>query len=136
MPLYRPLTELELDRVSAGIALAGRLLGSEAPPGAAELQALYDLLLQEETVEGAAVEALGYAFGNLFLEYDWLHWAMMLDDEFGDEVAIVVRDRELGCSPLSMIRNRIQDGEPWDLADLIIATVFRLRQLGQEANSA
>jgi hypothetical protein len=136
MPLYRTLTEPELDRVKDGVALAGRLAGAEGRPIATELQALYDVLLQDLNGAEAAIEGLGYAFGSLFLEYDWLHWVMMLDDEFGDEVAIVVRDRELGCSPLSMIRNRLQDREACDLAELAASTVARLRQLGQQAASA
>lgn len=136
MALYRSLTQPELDRVADGVATAGRLAGSQGPPSAADLQALYDALLQDQTGAEAAVEALGYAFGSLFLQHDWLHWAMMLDDDFGDEVGVVVRDRALGCSPLSMIRNRLHDREPWDLAELLGATVFQLRQLGQQANSA
>lgn len=136
MPLYRVLTKPELGRVSDGVELAGRLVGSAGAPSVAELQLLYDTLLQDQDGAGGAVEALGFAFGSLFLEHRWLDWAMMLDAEFGDEVAIVVRGRELGCSPLSMIRNRLEDGEPWDLAELIGSTVLRLRQLRQEANCA
>ena len=136
MPLYRTLTEPELDRVTAGIALARRLAGSEGVPSATEIQALYDVLLQDLNGADAAIEALGYAFGTLFFQQDWLHWAMMLDDEFGDEVAVVVQDRALGCSPMSIIRNRLQDGEACDLAELAASTVSRLRQLGQQAPPA
>lgn len=135
MPLYRTLTKAELERVTHGVALAGSLAGSKGVPSAAELQALYDVLLEDLSGAETAVEALGYAFGNLLLKQDWLHWAIMLDDEFGDEIAVVVQDRELGCSPLSMIRNRLQDGEAWDLADLAASTISRLRQLGQQAPS-
>lgn len=136
MPLYRDLTKPELDRVTDGVALAGRLAGAEGLPSATELQALYDVLLQGPDGAEAAIEALGYAFGSLVLQQDWLHWAMMLDDEYGDEVAVVVQDRELGCSPLSMIRNRLQEGDACDLAELVASTVSRLRQLGQQAASA
>jgi hypothetical protein len=136
MPLYRTLTEAELKRVAAGVALAGRLVGSDVSPSTAELQALYNVLLHDRSGAEAAVEALGYAFGNILRHDDWLYWAMMLDDEFGDEVAIAVRDRELGCAPLSMIRSRLENGESWDLAELVSSTVSRLRQLGQQAASA
>ena len=134
MALYRPLTEAELDGIAAGVALAGELLGVERPPRIEDLQALYDALLDEPVKNAAAVDALGYAFGNLFLECDWLHWAMMLDDEYGDEISIAVEDRALGCSPLSMIRNRLEDQEAWKLAELLEETVSRLRQLGQRAS--
>lgn len=133
MLLYRTLTESELERVTTGVALAGRLVGSDKTASVTELQELYDVLLQDMNDAGAAIDALGYAFGNLLLQHDWLCWAMMLDEEFGDEVAVVVRDRKLGCSPLSMIRNRLQDAEPCDLAELVASTVARLRQLGQQA---
>jgi hypothetical protein len=135
VPFYRALSEPEQDRLTAGLALAARLVDAENAPNVIELQALYDTLLQDANRSAAAVEALGYAFGNLFLQHDWLLWAMMLDNEFGDEAAVVVRDRKLGCSPLSMIRNRLQDEESCDLADLVATTVSRLRQLGQQAAS-
>lgn len=75
MPLYRTPTEPELDRVADGVALAGRLVGSEGLPSAAKLQALYDVLLQDPNGTEAAIEALGYAFGSLIIQQDWLHWA-------------------------------------------------------------
>jgi len=58
-----------------------------------------------------------------------------LDDDFGDEVAIVVEDRALGCAPLSMVRYRLDDGVPCDLVELMEATVHRVRQPGQQATS-
>ncbi len=136
MGIYRSLSDCERESISAGVALAGHLTGLDGLPDLVGAQALYDALLPDLTRPHAATEALGYAFGNLFLEQTWLCWAMMLDDEFGDEVAIVVRDRALGCSPLSMMRHRLEDGEPCDLAELLDATVRRLRQLGQQAASA
>lgn len=135
MGTYRSLTDAERESISAGIALAGHLAGSSGPPDLVDAQVLYDVLLLDPARPNAATEALGYAFGNLLLEQSWLGWAMMLDDEFGDEFAVVVRDRALGCSPLSMMRHRLDDGEPCDLVGLLEATVHRLRQLGQQAAS-
>src|SRR4051812_34618066 len=119
MPLHRMLTDDEFERVTGGVALASRLLGSARQPTAAELQSLYDLLLKDADRPNSAVEALGYAFGNLFLEKDWLHWVMVTDAEFSEEPGIGVQDREVACSPLSMVRNRLEDGEDWDLAELL-----------------
>lgn len=133
MGIYRSLTDTECESISAGIALAGHLAGSDGPPDFVDAQGLYDTLLLDPAPPDAATEAIGHAFGNLLLEQSWLSWAMMLDDEFGDEVAIVVRDRALGCSPLSMMRQRLGDGEPCDLVGLAEATVRRLRQLSQQA---
>lgn len=136
MALFRVLTDVELDRVAAGVRLAGDLVGSEGPPQIADLQVLYDLLAQDTGSPTRAIEALGYAFGQCLLRHEWLHWAMMLDDDYGDEIAVAVRGRNLGCSPLSMLRNRLEDREPCDLADLMSVTANRLRQLGQQASSA
>ena len=130
------LTDDEFERVTGGVTLAGKLLGLVRQPSAAELQSLYDVLLEDVDRPNSAVEALGYAFGNLFLEQDWLHWVMVTDAEFGDEPGIAVQDREVACSPLSMMRNRLEDGEHWDLLQLLDNTMTRLRQLGQNSASA
>ena len=133
MTLYRALTNDELAEISEGLTLASHLLGPGVPPDADGLQVLYDALLGDPTRPPAAVNALGFAFGQILLENRWLEWAMLLDDEFGSEISVAVVDRQLGCSPLSMIRNRLDDGEAWDLRELRDATIRRLRQLGQQA---
>jgi hypothetical protein len=135
MATCRPLSETEMTRVSAGLSLASQLLGRDLPADAEGVQVLFDALLSDPTRPARAVEALGFAFGQLFLRQNWLNWAMLLDDEFGDQIGIAVRDRQLGCSPLSMIKNRLDDGEAWNLSELCDATVQRLRQLGQRAAS-
>ncbi|WP_419316921.1 hypothetical protein ACN2C7_10735 [Caulobacter sp. ErkDOM-E] len=55
----------------------------------AHAQVLYDALKLDPVCPDAATEALEYAIGNSLLEQSWLGLAMMLDDEFGDEVAVV-----------------------------------------------
>ena len=131
--MYRPLSDIETAKVLEGLRLAAHLLGPDLSANSEGLQELYDALLDTPSRPASAVEALGFAFGEMLLEQDWLEWAMLLDDEYGDEISIAVADRQLGCSPLSMIRNRLEDGEVWDLAGLRDTTVKRLRQLGQQA---
>ena len=131
---YRPLSDFELAKVSDGLRVASHLLDLDQPADIDDLQVLYDVLLSDPARPASAVEALGFAFGQVLLEQEWLEWAMLLDEEFGDEISVAVRDRRLGCSPLSMIKNRLEDGEAWSLIELRESTVRRLRQLGQHAS--
>lgn len=132
MALYRPLSKSERDQVEAGVLLAARLLDVAEIYAVDQLQDLYDTLLTSADSDDRAVDALGYAFGSLMLRQEWLGWAM-LSDEFGSEISVAVQDRALGCSPLSMLRNRLSDGTPCDLAELLETTEGRLRQLGQHS---
>lgn len=135
MPLYRDLSKQELDRLLEGAQLARRLCGASGEPSAAQLQTLYDALLADAGRTDEAVQGLGFGFGGLLIRHDWLEWAMLEDAEFGDDFAVVVSGRELGCSPLTMMQYRLEDREPWNLADLAEETVSKLRQLGQQAAS-
>jgi hypothetical protein len=135
MGIYRPVNEPEIQQIRDGLILAAHLAVAEQPLGSEDLQPLYDAFVGQAAQNPRAVEALGYAFGQLFLENDWLDWAMLSDEEYGDEISIAVKDRQLGCSPLSMIRNRLEDAEVWNLRELMETTVKRLRQLGQQATS-
>ncbi|GEM_PF-6737824 len=132
MPIYRPLDEAERAAVQAGVARAERMAGVERL-SAADLQALYDVLLSEAEAATAAIEAVGYAFGEALLAHGGLEWALAVDDAYGDEISVALTGVQLGCHPLSMIANRLKDGEAWDLADLAERTVGRLRQLATEA---
>ena len=135
MLTYRPLSAAEHDRLLAGAELARRLVHGEGAPNFEQLQSLYDGFLDDLERPEDAVRALGVAFGDLMTVEGWLDWGMMIDADFGDDFALIVQDRQLGCSPLSMIANRLEDGEPWDLRDLAASTVSQLRRLGQEAAS-
>jgi hypothetical protein len=68
--------------------------------------------------------ALGLAFGQVFLEtntgFDW--W--MVDDEYGRDVALRYRDSSLLVFPGTMFTNRLEDGEPIQVA-VLFATLAR-----------
>jgi hypothetical protein len=133
--IYRALTDRELSAIADGLRLAAHLVEPE-PLDVDSLQSLYDVLLHDPDAPTQAIEALGFAFGQVLLEHDWLEWGVQQDAAFGDEISIVVANRQLGCAPLSMIRSRLEDREAWNLASLRDQTVARLRQLGQFAGSA
>lgn len=125
---YRSLDELERQSLAAAIVVAEQLLAGR------ELQLVYDEVLAAKPVQsGQLVEMIGYMFGNSLVAESWLEWAMLIDPEYGDEISVRVQDRELGCAPLSMIRNRLEDAEQCSLAELRESTVHRLRQLAQHA---
>lgn len=126
---YRALSIQEESYVAAAIADAAKAFKRRS------LQQVYDHLLSTNAdVEGDDVRLLGFIFGSGFLSEGWLEWAMLLDEEYGDEIGIRVRDGQTGCSPLTMVKNRLEDGESWDLSDLLNATVQRLRELSQHAS--
>jgi hypothetical protein len=126
--IYRPLNVSEANYVANAMAEAEEFFAGRS------IQQAYDHFLST-TKDGSdhAIKFLGFLFGSSFLPEDWLEWGMALDAEYGDEICLRVSGRDLGCHPLSMIRNRLEDGEQWDLAELRDSTIARLRQLGQHA---
>lgn len=65
-----------------------------------------------------SLQALGIAFGKVFLEntpdYDW--W--MVEDEYGRDPAIRFKNTTLLSFPQTMISKRVEDGEAVDVAEL------------------
>ena len=87
-----------------------------------ELDLVYiQQVLDSGTVEPEAtysLQALGIAFGKVFIEntpnYDW--W--MVDDEYGRDPAIRFKMTTLLSFPQTMISKRIEDGEEIDVVQL------------------
>ena len=78
-------------------------------------------VLDSRTVEREAtysLQALGIAFGKVFIEntpdYDW--W--MVEDEYGRDPAIRLKQTTLLAFPQTMISKRIEDGEEVDVLAL------------------
>ena len=88
--------------------------------------AVVDLALIQEVLDAKAIEyeatyslqALGMAFGKVFVEnnefYDW--W--MVEDEYGRDPAIRYKETTLLVFPQTMISKRIEDGERVVVHDL------------------
>ena len=133
MIAYRELDEGELALLEMKLLLAAGLFGSNTLPAFPDLQRKYDALLLDEAPSNGEIELLGYAFGAQLVLEEWLDWAMLIDPEYGDAIAVAATGLEVGCSPLDMISNRLEDGENWSLAELAQQALHRLRQLGQHA---
>ena len=89
-------------------------------------------VLDSGTVEPEAtysLQALGIAFGKVFIEntpdYDW--W--MVEDEYGRDPAIRFKATSLLAFPQTMISKRIEDGEAIDVAELYRNLRARLDEL-------
>lgn len=89
-------------------------------------------VLNSGTVEPEAtysLQALGIAFGKVFIEntpdYDW--W--MVEDEYGRDPAIRFKATSLLAFPQTMISKRIEDGEAIDVAELYRNLLARLDEL-------
>jgi hypothetical protein len=96
---------------------------------------LLQRVLDRGVVEPGAtytLQALGLAFGKVFVAenrgYDW--W--MVEDEYGRDPAIRYERSSLLAYLRTMISKRIEDGEVVDVVDLYDGLVVRLEQLVDE----
>lgn len=106
-------------------------LGSKLTGARADL-ALIQQLLDAGTVEREAtytLQALGIAFGKIFIQenpdYDW--W--MVQDEYGRDPAIRYKRSSLLAYPRTMISKRIEDGEPVNVTELFDGLCRRMKEL-------
>jgi Domain of unknown function (DUF3806) len=111
--------------------VVSELLGSKLNGSRADLL-LIQRLLDTGTVEREAtytLQALGLAFGNVFVEenadYDW--W--MVQDEFGRDPAIRYKQSSLLAYPRTMISKRIEDGEAVNVTELFDGLCRRMEEL-------
>jgi len=107
-------------------ALGSKLNGSRA-----------DLLLIQKLQDAGTVEreatytlqALGLAFGKVFIEenadYDW--W--MVQDEFGRDPAIRYKQSSLLAYPRTMISKRLEVGEPVNVTELFDGLCRKMEEL-------
>lgn len=75
------------------------------------------------------LQALGLAFGKVFIEenagYDWC----MVQDEFGRDPAMRYKQSSLLAYPRTMISKRIEDGESVDVTELFDGLRRRMDEL-------
>ena len=75
------------------------------------------------------LQALGIAFGKVFVnieaDYDW--W--MVDDEYGHDPAVRYKESSLTFHPSTMISKRAEDGEPVDAPHLYESMRARLQEI-------
>jgi hypothetical protein len=96
-------------------------------------------ILDRGSVEREAtysLQALGMAFGKVFVEqtpdYDW--W--MVEDEYGRDPAIRYKKTSLLTFPRTIISKRIEDGEKVDIVELFYALQRRMAELVAQGYAA
>lgn len=119
-------------------AVCRDVLGVALDGSIADLSRL-QMLLDSGVIDREAtytLQALGIAFGKVFVNdnpgYDW--W--MVEDEYGRDSAIRYERSSLLAYPRTMLSKRIEDGEKVDVLDLYDGLRTRLAQLIEDGYSA
>jgi hypothetical protein len=131
-------TESDIDSVAQAILHAQRVtmevLGSEMNGTRKDLS-LIQQLLDTRTIEPEStytLQALGLAFGRVFIHdnegFDW--W--MVEDEYGRDPALRYRHSSLLAFPRTMLSKRIEDGEHPNVTELFDQLADRMTQLISE----
>ena len=133
-----PPTEKDIENIAMGVVHAGQVIEQaldEDLDGTHQDLELIQRVLDQGLVEPEAtytLQAFGLAFGRVFLnefpDYDW--W--MVEDEHGRDPAIRYKETSLLVFPMTMISKRIEDGEPFDVAELFDGLAKQLAELIQE----
>ena len=127
--------DADIDRIARQIlhaqALVKEITGSSLTGGLADL-ALIQRALVARVIEPEAtwsLQALGMAFGKVFVEntphYDW--W--MVEDEFGRDPAVRFRQTSLLAFPQTMLSKRMEDGEHVDVRELFDGLIQLLDEI-------
>ena len=117
-------TESDIDRIAHQLIHAEelmlRLAGHKRCGRESDLGAIQSAL-DSKTIEREAtysLQALGMAFGKVFVEnhenYDW--W--MVEDEYGRDPAIRYKETTLLLFPQTMISKRVEDGEAVNVREI------------------
>ena len=131
-------TEADIDAIARALIHAEHVvhevLGAKLDGSRGDLL-LLQKLLDSGTIEREAtytLQALGLAFGRVFLTenpgYDW--W--MVEDEYGRDPAIRYQRSSLLTHLGTMLSKRVEDGEPVDVTDLFDGLSRRMRELVEE----
>lgn len=67
------------------------------------------------------LQALGVVFGDILAELLSVPW-VVVEDEYGRDPALLLRDGPVLAYPLTMISKRIEAGEIVDVTDLLMRT--------------
>lgn len=107
----------EIADLSEGLTIAARMLDEPPPLSIGQVQLLYDQLREAPHISFEQQVALGLAFGEAFVEYTDYEWVKASDD-YGVEMALSPVGFHVACYPISMIQQRLADGDQVDLAQL------------------
>jgi hypothetical protein len=112
-----PPTESDIDKIARQLVHAQELVlqaaGKKLSGNESDLDAIQSVL-DSRIIEPEAtysLQALGIAFGKVFVEnhdhYDW--W--MVEDEYGRDPAVRYKETTLLIFPQTMISKRVEDGK-------------------------
>ena len=132
---FRPLTPHQEAELADGLELAATIARSSPPLSADQVQTLYDTLLGQSFCDEDTVVALGFAFGDLIKKQITLEW-ILLDGDYGEEISLAVPGLRLVCSPISMMRKRLERGEAWDVDRLASDMATRLRSQANDPTTS
>lgn len=130
--------EQDIDRIAHQLIHAGEL--TTEVTGQPLTNRLSDLQLLQQVLDAGVIEpeatyslqALGVAFGKVFVNnnehYDW--W--MVEDEYGRDPAVRYKETSLLVFPQTMISKRIEDGEPIELQAFYEDLVDQLEEIRAE----
>lgn len=115
-------------------ALVREITGAELSGRLADLP-LIQRVLDSGVVEPEAtcsLQALGMAFGKVFVDNvpDDDFW--MVEDEYGRDPALRYKDTTLLVFPQTMISKRIEDGEGVDVSQLFVGLRERVEEIRAE----
>lgn len=101
---------------------------------AGKLRILDSILSEPGTAmwEKSKWEYLGVTLGDALAQELSLEWVIAID-EFGRAPALNWPGTSLMCHPISMVSNRLEDGEDVDVDDLFALTAMRLTELAPTA---
>jgi uncharacterized protein DUF3806 len=130
-----PPTESDVDDIARAVLHAEHVvqeaLGSRMDGTKNDLS-LIQRVLDGKSIEREAtytLQALGLAFGRVFIhenaDYDW--W--MVEDEYGRDPAIRYKRSSLLAFPRTMLSKRVEDGESVNVVDLYDGLTGRLTEL-------
>jgi hypothetical protein len=131
-------TESDIDRIAHQLIHANGVV--EQATGMALTGGLDDLVLIQSVLDAKLIEteatyslqALGIAFGKVFIEnnvfYDW--W--MVEDEYGRDPAIRYKETTLLVFPQTMISKRVEDGEVVVVQEMYDGLCERLEEIRLE----
>ncbi len=97
--------------------------------------AILQQIIDENVIEkeaAQALQALGLAFGKVFVNENAGYDFWMVEDEYGRDPALRYRDTTLLVFPQTMISKRIEDGKSVDIEDMFHGLRDRLEQIREE----
>jgi hypothetical protein len=136
--VVEPPNDEDVDRIAKHLIYAETIVreitGSDLSGGLADLAMLQRVLDsgQIEAEATYALQSLGMALGKVFVnnnnEYDW--W--MVEDEYGRDPAVRLKETSLLLFPQTMISKRVEDGEEVNVPELYAGLIERLAEIRDE----